>query len=274
MTFNFTTNIEQRMPTTGKVFFVDRMTSDYAQAHPFDVDAFIESVCQEFAGTEFAESREQLHRVWTSALSDTSLRGDASLYPNRNGQRRAAAMKVWHKAGDYWRRGLRLGDVLPAITPACRITRTADGWIALFPKDAPLLEHNEPEPVPSEIPEAPAPSEVPAPSVQAPAPSVQEPVPSAAVPQQPEHQPEHQPSLQSILTERKRKRLEHEEAIRHQHSAERFCRSDQPRPKHRHPVLKPLALFAAACAFCVSVFETGLLIPLGLVGLATSGLVK
>jgi hypothetical protein len=49
-------------------------------------------------------------------------------------------MKVWQKAGDYWRRGLRLGDTLPDMVPMTRITRLDDGtWIALFPKDAHLL---------------------------------------------------------------------------------------------------------------------------------------
>lgn len=132
------------MPATGKVFCIDRMTSDYAEAHPFDVDAFIESVYQEFAGTEFEESREVLRSVWTSVLSVTSPCGDASLYPNKNGQHRAAAMKVWHKAGDYWRRGLRLGDTLPDMVPMTKITRLDDGsWIALFPKDMHLLQSQQ-----------------------------------------------------------------------------------------------------------------------------------
>ena len=138
--FNFTTNIEKRMPATGKVFCIDRMTSDYAEQHPLDVDGFIESVYQEFAGTEFEESREVLRSVWTAVLSVTSPCGDASLYPNNNGRKRAAAMKVWAKAGDYWRRGLRLGDTLPDMVPMTKITRLDEGsWIALFPKDEHLL---------------------------------------------------------------------------------------------------------------------------------------
>ena len=130
---NFETNIEKRMPTTGNVFFVDRMTSDYATAHPFDVDAFIEEVYNMFAGTEYEESRDALRRTWTAVLSVRSQRGDATLYPNRNGAKRPALMQVWGKAGDYWRRGFRTGDVLPAIVPACKITRFDNGeWIALF----------------------------------------------------------------------------------------------------------------------------------------------
>lgn len=144
--FNFTTNIEKRMPDTGKVFFVDRMTSDYAEQHPFDVDGFIESVYQEFKGTEFEEPREVLRKLWVDLMSDMNPRGNASLFPNKKlpetqqPQRRAAAMKVWHLAGDYWRRGLRITDTLPFLVPGCNITRLEDGgWIALFPKDEHLL---------------------------------------------------------------------------------------------------------------------------------------
>jgi hypothetical protein len=50
-------------------------------------------------------------------------------------------MEVWQKAGDYWARGLRIGDTLPKIVPPCRITRLPEGgWIALFPNEMHLLE--------------------------------------------------------------------------------------------------------------------------------------
>ena len=138
--FDFETNIEKRSPFTGNVFTVDRMTSDWAERHPLNVDQFIEDVYQEFAGSEFEESREALRKVWTATLQ-MPVRGDKTVYPNNNGAHRPAAMKVWHSAGDYWRRGLRLGDTLPDRMPSCKITRLDDGgWIALFPKDLHLLE--------------------------------------------------------------------------------------------------------------------------------------
>lgn len=147
MTYNFDVNIEKRMPTTGKVFFVDRMTSDYAVAHPFNVDEFIESVClkyEQLAQEDAAffggivRDRNSLHQMWNKTMQ-MPVRGDASLYPNRNGRREPALMEVWLKAGDYWRCGFRQGDLLPAIVPGTKITRTDCGWIALFPKDAHLL---------------------------------------------------------------------------------------------------------------------------------------
>ena len=140
--FNFETDIERRSPFTGNMFMVDRMTSDWAERHPLNVDQLIEDVYQEFAGSEFEESREALRKVWMATLS-MPVRGDKSVYPNKNGAHRPAAMKVWHVAGDYWRRGLRLGDTLPERCPSCKINRLEDGsWIALFPKDLHLLDEN------------------------------------------------------------------------------------------------------------------------------------
>ena len=141
---NFDVNIEKRMPTTGKVFMVDRMTSDYAQAHPFDVDGFLEEVYQKWADCEiigFRETREALRNQWIKTLSVTRPSGDASIYPNNNGAHRPALMEVWMKAGDYWRAGFRIGDLLPAFVPGHKITRLGNGeWICLFPKDMHLLD--------------------------------------------------------------------------------------------------------------------------------------
>lgn len=142
--YHFTTNIEHRMHNTGKVYCIDRMTSDYALAHPLDVEGFIEGVYQEFAGTAYEESRETLHKVWRAVLGCKNPCGDRTLYPNRNGGHRPASMKVWLKAGEYWRMGLRPDDTLPCMAPMHRITRLDNGeWIALFPKDAHLLESEE-----------------------------------------------------------------------------------------------------------------------------------
>jgi hypothetical protein len=61
-------------------------------------------------------------------------------------------MEVWHKAGDYWRSGLRIGDTLPKIVPPCRITRLEEGgWIALFPNEMHLLESRSETTEPTEM---------------------------------------------------------------------------------------------------------------------------
>lgn len=147
--FNFETNIQERMPQTGKVFFVKRMTADYAECNPFDVDGFIEDIYQKYQQVAaddprlaaWAKTREELRRQWVKTLSVTRPSGDATIYPNRDGRQEPALMEVWQKAGDYWARGLRIGDTLPKIVPPCRITRLEDGgWIALFPNEMHLLE--------------------------------------------------------------------------------------------------------------------------------------
>lgn len=152
--FNFETNIEKRLSDGGKVFYVERMTSDYAERYPFNVDEFIESIFQKYQQMAaedsrlavWAKTREELHQQWVKTLSVMRPSGDASIYPNRDGRQEPALMEVWHKAGDYWRRGLRIGDRLPQIVPPHKITRLLDGgWICLFPKETHLLT-DEPEP--------------------------------------------------------------------------------------------------------------------------------
>lgn len=316
--FNFTTNIEKRMSATGKVYCIDRMTSDYAQAHPFDVDAFIESVYQEFAGTEFDESREVLRSVWTAVLSVTSPCGDASLYPNKNGQHRAAAMKIWHKAGDYWRRGLRLGDTLPDMVPMTKITRLDDGsWIALFPKDMHLLTDTtnvqadlqsdcaEYEDLQSCIINADTQCD----GIANPAERIETTtdctgnevcVPATVEPIMADS-PQLETSGYSSSAELEQLRAENlrlQEQIAHI-QAQQQCPRRQRQPRkpaaNRQPavpyaavsqqdsqdsqdssksLLKAVGMVAAATVALFVIYETGLLIPLGLIGLATGGILK
>lgn len=146
--FDFETNIEKRLSDGGKVFYVERMTSDYAERYPFNVDEFIESIFQKYQQMAaedsrlavWAKTREELHQQWVKTLSVMRPSGDASIYPNRDGRQEPALMEVWHKAGDFWRRGLRIGDRLPQIVPPHKITRLPEGgWICLFPKETHLL---------------------------------------------------------------------------------------------------------------------------------------
>jgi hypothetical protein len=245
--FNFTTNIEKRMPDTGKVFCIDRMTSDYAQAHPLDADDFIESVYQEFAGTEFEENREVLHGVWTSVLSDMNPRGDASLYPYKNGAKRPAAIKVWHKAGDYWRRGLRLNDTLPDIVPMTKITRLDDGsWIALFPKDEHLLSDTQHQSEPRQL--------------------------DLFAFEQLQQENER---LQARIAQMKsQQRPERFTARRNQTQTVTATVPVGSPAGSDHEWLKLAGFAVAASVALLVIWNTGLIIPLGLIGLATSGFLK
>lgn len=85
----------------------------------FDVDKFIADVCEKYkqmaqenpALAAWAKTEEELRKLWDAVLNDRRPGGDASLYPNAHGPQ-PALMEVWHKAGDFWRAKYRLGDKL------------------------------------------------------------------------------------------------------------------------------------------------------------------
>lgn len=159
--FNFDVNIEKRMPDTGKVFMVDRMTSDYAKAHPFDVDGFVHDVAVKHGadeervrlffnyglgkmGEKFSTHCPCKHKDKVKVDKKTGI-GELIFgeYPPYVNGPEPALVESWLKGVDYHTKGLRMGDVLPAVAPACKITRLDDGeWIALFPKDMVLLDTN------------------------------------------------------------------------------------------------------------------------------------
>lgn len=266
--FNFTTNIEKRTTDTGKVFFVDRMTSDYAEQHPFDVDGFIESVYQEFNGTEFEEPREVLRKLWVDVMSDMNPRGNASLFPNKKlpetqqPQRRAAAMKVWLLAGDYWRRGLRITDTLPCLVPGCKITRLEDGgWIALFPKDKHLLTTTDFTDETNK-------------NVVKTAPVIDEP----AEPQSEQVEPKPEPRQLDLfaMQARPQRRRHQPSAIRHQPSSASgsIALEQSDELQGLKNVGKALAIVIGLSAVLVVLWQTGLIIPLGLIGLGISGFLR
>ena len=85
----------------------------------FDVDKFIADVHQKYeqmaqekpALAAWAKTEEELRKLWDAVLNVRRPGGDASLYPNQHGPQ-PALMEVWHKAGDFWRAKYRLGDTL------------------------------------------------------------------------------------------------------------------------------------------------------------------
>ena len=282
------------MPSTGKVYCIDRMTSDYAQAHPFDVDAFIESVYQEFASTEFEESREALRSVWNAVLSDMNPRGNTSLYPNKNGQHRAAAMKVWHKAGDYWRRGLRIGDTLPDMVPMTKITRLDDGsWIALFPKDAHLLTNTNftnytndesTEEVNTNDHELNT-NDHELENVNTDGTDCTDNIEAARNQCEPQQLDLFAFQQLQQENERLRQQLSQQQAqprTRRQRKPAAVRQSNSVCPAiplqednhDRQNLLKAIGMVAAATVALFVIYETGLLIPMGLIGLATGGILK
>jgi len=157
--FNFETNIERRSPFTGNVFMVARMTSEYAERWPFNVDAFIMDVAQRHhadvervrvffnyglgkMGEKFSTHCPAKHRDKVKKDPKTGI-GDLILgkFPDYVNGCEPALIEAWNKGAEYHTRGFRQGDTLPDRLPSCRITRLEEGgWIALFPKEMHLLE--------------------------------------------------------------------------------------------------------------------------------------
>ena len=103
----------------------------------FDVDKFIADVCKKYeqmaqenpALAAWAKTEEELRKLWDAVLNVRRPGGDASLYPNQHGPQ-PALMEVWHKAGDFWRAKYRLGDTLLCDQNGAALSPTELGWIA------------------------------------------------------------------------------------------------------------------------------------------------
>jgi hypothetical protein len=249
--YNFTTNIEHRMPRTGKVYCIDRMTSDYAQAHPLDVDGFIESVYQEFAGTEFEESRETLKKLWVDVLSDTNPRGDASLYPNDNGARRAAAMKVWHKAGDFWRAKYRLGDTLLCDQNGAALNPMELGLIAKAKAEPKIIQTSEAANV---------------------APDLKHLCNDAANDAAPAAAGDTNTKTNITTDQGNASREARKPILEKPKQLELFEEEEEESAGRK--LMRSAGYLAAATLAIVIVWQTGLIIPLGLIGLGASGLLR
>ena len=158
MTYNFETNIELRMPDTGKVYAIQRMTSEWAERNAFDVDGFVGDVAQRHGadiervrtffnyglgrrGERFSTHCPAKHRDKIVKDPKTGIgQWEFGKFPDYVNGCEPALIEAWNKGAEYHTKGFRMGDVLPSRVPMCKITRVGDGWIALFPTDMHLLE--------------------------------------------------------------------------------------------------------------------------------------
>ncbi len=321
--FGFETNIERRSPFTGNVFMIDRMTSQWAEEHPLDVDAYIEQVWQKYQAmvqenlqqAAWAASREQLRKMWDDVLGDMNPRGNAKLYPNHDGRQQPALMEVWLKAGDYWRRGLRLGDVIPAMVPSFKITRigsddqlierysAADkagtAWISLGDCDMHLLTDSADsargqspdmdDSARGQVPGMGA-DDIEAMGNQATPARGQSPDIEAATGPTSASAPYHsgaEPDAIALtdlpgtcpLTSNKRQRRQKAAAAEKPQPQQlslfdEELMAEQQEESVEKKLLRSAGYLAAAAAAIVFVWETGLIIPLGLIGLGASGLLR
>ena len=348
--FGFETNIERRSPFTGNVFMIDRMTSQWAEEHPLDVDAYIEQVAQKHGadvervrlffnyglgkkGEAWATHCPAKHRDKVKKDPKTGI-GILTMgqWPEYVNGCEPALIEAWNKAGEYHTKGLRQGDVLPEQTPACKITRLEDGgWIALFPKDMhlltdsadsargqvpgmeavvkdnlttettdststsisntnsqsketnpaaagennpggavredsnPVLESNEAPAARGQVPGMGA-DDIEASSVPAAAMPEDSPQASNVCPLTSEAKPKRQ---------RRQKKAKAEKPQPQQLSLfDEELMAEQQEESVEKKLLRSVGYLAAAAAAIVFVWETGLIIPLGLIGLGTAGLLK
>ena len=103
-------------------FDVDKFIADVCKKY--------EQMAQENpALAAWAKTEEELRKLWDAVLNVRRPGGDASLYPNQHGPQ-PALMEVWHKAGDFWRAKYRLGDTLLCDQNGAALSPTELGWIA------------------------------------------------------------------------------------------------------------------------------------------------
>lgn len=257
----------------------------------FNVDEFIESVYQEFAGTEHEESREELKSLWTKVLSVTSPRGDASLYPNNNCKHRAAAMKVWHKAGDFWRAKYRQGDQLLCDQHGIALTKNDLASIAKAKAGSGAVFSPEAQGDATEAPVEVAVPAVPSRSregIKEAAPATPKPEPRPE-PQQLDlfmmsHQPSaisHQPSPTPRPQRRRRASKPAPSVVTtplHQQGGvgggSIAMQQPVPEPNATKNVLTVIGAMLGMSILLMILWQTGLIIPLGLIGLVISGFLK
>ena len=134
--FNFETNIEERLPWNGKVYFVNRMTSDYAERYPLNVDEFVNGIASKY-GADAQRVRQffyyglgkpgESRSTHCPAKFKDKIKKDGTIifgkYPDYMNGSEPAMVEAWHKGVEYHTKGLRQGDTLPQIVPPCKITK-------------------------------------------------------------------------------------------------------------------------------------------------------
>jgi len=276
------------MPRTGQVFCVDRMTSDYAERHPFDVDGFIYEVAQKH-GADIERVRMffnyglgrkgELYSTHCPAKGRDKWIKDRKTgivdlvfgkFPDYVNGCEPALIEAWNKGAAFHTKGLRQGDTLPAILPMTPITRLDDGgWIALFPKDMHFLEDGHAESADSDCYTSPAESVSTQPEPQQETPTMEcaerlcredDPLPAPAT--QPAPQPQPKPKAQ-----RQPKRQPEQKQL------DLFA-EEKPASDSGRQILKAAGYMTAMTVALVVIWKTGLIIPIGLIGLATSGIIR
>jgi hypothetical protein len=219
----------------------------------FDVDKFIADVCEKYkqmaqenpALAAWAKTEEELRKLWDAVLNDRRPGGDASLYPNQHGPQ-PALMEVWHKAGDFWRAKYRLGDTLLCDQNGAALNPMELGLIAKAKAEPKIIQTSEAANV---------------------APDLKHLCNDAANDAAPAAAGDTN-TKPNFITD-----LTLGGAVR-EDSEPIFETEEQEDEPVSRKLLRSAGYLAAASVAIILVYQTGLIIPLGLIGLGASGLLR
>jgi len=279
----------------------------------FDVDKFIADVCEKYkqmaqenpALAAWAKTEEELRKLWDAVLNDRRPGGDASLYPNQHGPQ-PALMEVWHKAGDFWRAKYRLGDTLlcdqngAALNPMelgliAKAKAVVKDYLTTETEEQVYSHHTENEnalaaageantktnittdqgtasrearqPIFENIDE---PKDIEAVGNQ----STTDPISNTTLAFHSGDDPEPTALPNSASKPKRQRRKKAAEPQPQQLSLfDEQLQAEQEEPAAKK-MLRGAGYLAAATVAIIIVYQTGLIIPLGLIGLATSGLLR
>lgn len=262
----------------------------------FDVDKFIadvykkyEQMAQENAAlAAWAKTEEELRKLWDAVLNVRRPGGDASLYPNQHGPQ-PALMEVWHKAGDFWRAKYRLGDTLLCDQNGAALSPQELGWITkakhvINPNNNEVsegantqstgLKHLDDVSTATDTTPAAAGATNTKANIttdQGVASSdAREPIFTDA---DADEQREAMPNVQTKAKRARRPKKAVDTKPQQLSMFDEELQAEEQEPAS-DKVLRSVGYLAAASVAIILVWQTGLIIPLGLIGLATSGLLR
>ena len=224
----------------------------------FDVDKFIADVCEKYkqmaqenpALAAWAKTEEELRKLWDAVLNDRRPGGDASLYPNQHGPQ-PALMEVWHKAGDFWRAKYRLGDTLLCDQNGAALNPMELGLIAKAKAEPKIIQTSEAANV---------------------APDLKHLCNDAANDAAPAAAGDTNTKTNITTDQGNASREARKPILEKPKQLELFEEEEEESAGRK--LLRSAGYLAAASVAIILVYQTGLIIPLGLIGLGASGLLR
>lgn len=248
----------------------------------FDVDKFIADVCKKYeqmaqenpALAAWAKTEEELRKLWDAVLNVRRPGGDASLYPNAHGPQ-PALMEVWHKAGDFWRAKYRLGDTLLCDQNGAALSPAELGWIAKAKAEPNIIQASEATAAPDLNQFCSGNANDATPAAAGDTNTETNITTDQGVASSDAREPifENNEPKDIVAKPKRRPKKSAEPQPQQLSLFDQELQEEQEESAGRK-VLRGAGYLAAASVAIIIVYQTGLIIPLGLIGLATSGLLK